>query len=64
MPVMTAATTMYSSVQTHKRHENADRHVALRVAGLFRVRGDGIEADEGEEDDRRAQHDARRSRRA
>ena len=42
-----------------ERDEDADRHVALRAAGLLGVGRDGIEADEGEENDRRSQHDAR-----
>ena len=38
--------------------ENADRQVALRVAGLFRRGRDGVEADVGEEHDRGALVDA------
>ena len=33
--------------------DDADRHVALRVLGLLRVGRDRVEADVGEEDDRR-----------
>ena len=35
-------------------------HVALRVLRLLGVRGDGVEADVGEEDDRRAGEHAER----
>ena len=48
----------YSTVQIAQRAEDADRHVALRVAGLLRGRRDHVEADEGEEDDRRTGDDA------
>ena len=41
-----------------ERAQDADRHVALRVLALFGGRRDGVEADEGEEDDGRAAHDA------
>ena len=40
---------------------NADGHVALRFLRLFGVRGDRIEADVGEEDDRRPEHDPRQA---
>ena len=41
-----------------ERAQDADRHVALRVRGFLRRRGDGVESDVGEEDDARAAHDA------
>ena len=44
-----------------QRDEDADGHVALRIAGLFGVRRDRVEADVGEEDDRRPEHDARQA---
>src|SRR5207302_1805933 len=44
-----------------QRGEDADRHVALRLARLLRVGGDGVEADVGEEHQRGAQHDARQT---
>ena len=50
---------MYSMVQITRLAEDADGHVALRVLGLLRGGGDGIEADVGEEDDaRRPEHAA------
>ena len=39
--------------------DDPDRHVALRVAALLGDRRDGVEADVGEEDDRRARRDSR-----
>ena len=45
-----------------ERGEDADGHVALRIAALFGGGGDGIEADVGEEDDGAAGKDARTSR--
>ena len=39
----------------------ADGHVALRLAGLLGVGGNRVEADEGEEHDRRPEHDARQA---
>ena len=44
----------------HQRGDDADRHVALRVLGFLGVRGDGIEADVGEEDDGRPGQHAHR----
>ena len=41
-----------------QRADDADRHVALRILRLLRRRRDGVEADVGEEDDRRAGGDA------
>ena len=41
-----------------QRGQNANGHVARRINGFFRVSGDGVEADVGEEDDGRPQHDA------
>ncbi len=40
------------------RADDADRQVAARVLGLLGRGGDGVEAVEGEEDDRRGRHDA------
>ena len=42
--------------------DDADRHVALRVLGLLGGRGDGVEADVGEEDDGRGRERPRGSR--
>ena len=50
MPVSTAATAMYSTVQSSSEVDDADRHVALRVARLLGVGRDRVEADVGEED--------------
>ena len=61
MPVTTAATSDVQQRAERERDEDADGHVALRAAGLLGVRRDGIEADEGEEHDRRPEHDARQA---
>ena len=52
MPVSTAATAMYSTVQTTSEAMMPIGHVALRVAGLLGVGRDRVEADVGEEDHR------------
>ena len=44
----------------HQRRDDADRHVARRILRLLGVRGDRVEADVGEEDDRRAGQHAER----
>ena len=60
MPVSTAATAMYSTVQIDQRGDDPDRDVPLRVRGLLGVRGDRVEADVGEEDHRRPGQHAQR----
>ena len=57
-PVITLDIRMYSSVQIAEAAEHADRHAARRILGLLRHGGDAIEADIGEEDDRRGLQDA------
>src|SRR5262249_6352707 len=42
----------------YERGKDADGHVALRPLGFLRMRGDGVEADVGEEHGRRRDHDA------
>ena len=52
-------------MQSTERDDDADRHVARRVLRLLGVGRDRVEADVGEEDDRRAgQHADRLARRA
>ena len=45
---------MYKHGAQHQRNHDPDGHVARWIAGLFGVRGDGIEADVSEENDGRA----------
>ncbi len=40
---------MYSMVQTASDPDDADGHVALRLLGLLRRGGDGVESDKREE---------------
>ena len=61
MPVMTADDEDVEDRAKDQRREDGERHVALRVDRLFGVRADRVEADEREEDDRGAEHDARQA---
>ena len=60
MPVSTADDRDVEDGADDERGDDADGHVALRVLGLLGVGGDRVEADVGEEDDRRAGQHAQR----
>ena len=61
MPVITAATAMYSTVQSNSETRMPMGTSRCGLAGFLGVRRDRIEADEGEEHDRRPEHDARQA---
>ena len=60
MPVSTADDRDVEDRADDQRGDDADRHVALRVLGLLGVGRDRVEADVGEEDDRRPGEHAER----
>ena len=49
MPVSTSRDADVQDGADHQRRDDADGHIALRIAALLAGRGDGVEADVGEE---------------